>query len=193
MARPDPTAAPSGYTSRKIRDDTVGRSAAGLEVPVEILSDVGDVNPWEQWALTSGAIRLGIGPKLATVSYALTQQWLRPALEAEKAKDWHRWLARFYTASLRVRTTRSETAVRAYDRGVISAEAFCRETGFDDADKPTEEEVAARQRQQSTGVQHDTLPTTPALPVDETEAESVPGAGPGDGLVAAADGLIWGR
>ena len=107
----------------KLREEAVSRFATGLEIPAEILLGIGDVNHWGQWALTSEAIRLGIEPKLATVAYALTQQWLRPILESENVEDWHRWLVWYDTAPLRVRTNRSETALQAYDRGVISAEA----------------------------------------------------------------------
>ena len=182
----------------KLREEAVKRFATGLEIPAEILLGMGDVNHWGQWALTSEAIRLGIEPKLATVAYALTQQWLRPILESENVEDWHRWLVWYDTAPLRVRTNRSETALQAYDRGVISAQAVRRETGFDEDDKPTPAEVAERQRQNTPPQPQDTPPkTTPDLPVDESETDpsTLPASGarrPGDGLVAAADGLIWG-
>lgn len=182
----------------KLREEAVKRFATGLEIPAEILLGMGDVNHWGQWALTSEAIRLGIEPKLATVAYALTQQWLRPILESESVDDWHRWLVWYDTAPLRVRTNRSETALQAYDRGVISAQAVRRETGFDEDDKPTAAEVAERQRQITPAQPKETLPeTTPDLPVDESEEDpdTLPASAarkPGEGLVAAADGLIWG-
>ncbi|MFE4796225.1 hypothetical protein ACFRFL_14180 [Streptomyces sp. NPDC056708] len=184
----------------KLREEAVRRFATGLEIPAEILLGLGDVNHWGAWALTSEAIRLGIEPKLATVSYALTQQWLRPILEAENVEDWHRWLVWYDTSPLRVRTNRSETALQAFDRGVISAQALRRETGFDESDAPTAEEEAERtkkQEQQDQADVEDTPPTPPDLPVDESEAEpdtlasSAVSPHPDDGLLAAADGLIW--
>ncbi|MGY5035161.1 hypothetical protein ACWC9U_30815 [Streptomyces sp. 900116325] len=182
----------------KLREEAVRRFATGLEIPAEILLGLGDVNHWGQWALTSEAIRLGIEPKLATVSYALTQQWLRPILEAENVEDWHRWLVWYDTSPLRVRTNRSETALQAYDRGVISAQALRRETGFDESDAPDAEEQQERddEQDQADGTE-DTPPTPPSLPVDESEAEpaTLPasaGVRHGEGLLAAADGLIWG-
>lgn len=152
----------------KLRDEAVRRFATGLEIPAEILLGLGDVNHWGAWALTSEAIRLGIEPKLATVSYALTQQWLRPILESEKVEDWHRWLVWYDTAPLRVRTNRSETALQAFDRGVISSGALRRETGFDDTDKPTAEDDARRKQQNDS---QQPSPPAPDLPVDESEAE----------------------
>lgn len=156
----------------KLREEAVRRFATGLEIPAEILLGLGDVNHWGQWTLTSEAIRLGIEPKLATVSYAHTQQWLRPILEAENVEDWHRWLVWYDTSPLRVRTNRSETALQAYDRGVISAQALRRETGFDESDAPDAEEQQERADEQDQADEtEDTPPTPPSLPVDESEAE----------------------
>ncbi|MFE7330791.1 hypothetical protein ACFU8W_38795 [Streptomyces sp. NPDC057565] len=182
----------------RLREEAVRRFATGLEIPAEILLGLGDVNHWGAWALTSEAIRLGIEPKLATVSYALTQQWLRPILEAENIEDWHRWLVWYDTSPLRVRTNRSETALQAYDRGVISAQALRRETGFDESDAPdaTEEQERADEQDQADETE-ETLPAPPDLPVDESEADpgTLPASAaprPTEGLLAAADGLIWG-
>lgn len=185
----------------KLRDEAVRRFATGLEIPAEILLGLGDVNHWGAWALTSEAIRLGIEPKLATLAHCLTQQWLRPILEAEGVKDWHRWMVWYDTSPLRVRTNRSETALQAYDRGVISDDALRRETGFDDSDAPSAEELARRNKSsQNTndsddGQDEEKPPPAPDLPVDESEAEpdTLPAsaAGPHSGLVAAADVLIW--
>lgn len=187
----------------KLREEAVRRFAVGLEIPAEILLGLGDVNHWGAWALTSEAIRLGIEPKLRTLCHALTQQWLRPLLEAEGVKDWHRWLVWYDTSPLRVRTNRSETALQAHDRGVISDDALRRETGFDDSDAPSAEELAARRKPTGTDEapgsdnadeSEETPPSKPDLPVDESEAppETLPAsAAPSPGLLDAADVLIW--
>ncbi|MFI2300158.1 hypothetical protein ACH5AL_15145 [Actinacidiphila glaucinigra] len=152
------------------------------------------------WALTEEAIRLGIEPKLATIAYALTQQWLRPLLQAEGVEDWHRWMVWYDSSPLRVRANKSETALQVYDRGVISDEALRRETGFDDADAPDEAEQARRDEEADDEEQL----AEPELPVDETtsppdtqqdepEADDLPASTWPDhsALWAAADGLIW--
>lgn len=188
----------------KLREEAIKRFATGLEIPPELLLGMGDTNHWGAWMLTSEAIRMGIEPKLATVSYALTQQWLRPLLQAEGVEDWHRWLVWYDSSPLRVRTNRSETALQAHDRGVISDKALRRETGFTEGDAPTPEEDAARNQQQNNGTQDQgqeqqdgqNAPTKPDLPVDETadEPDSLPASATGparDGLLAATDGLIW--
>ncbi|MCX4406452.1 hypothetical protein OG840_33905 [Streptomyces sp. NBC_01764] len=192
----------------KLREEAIKRFATGLEIPGELLLGMGDTNHWGAWMLTSEAIRMGIEPKLQTVCHALTQQWLRPLLQAENVDDWHRWLVWYDTAGLRVRTNRSETALQAYDRGVISAEALRRETGFEESDAPTEEERNARNQQsnkdqgqddgQGEGQEQDENAPCPKpdLPVDETQEEpdTLPASArpaPSAGLLAAADGLIW--
>ncbi len=150
----------------KLREEAIRRFALGLEVPAEILLGLGDVNHWGQWSLQQEAIRLGIEPRLATVSDALTGQWLRPLLQSENIADADDVLVWYETSQLRVYANRSQTALEVYDRGVISAEALRRETGFDDTDAPdANEQAARRQRQQERG---ERLPAAPALPVDET-------------------------
>ncbi|MGA5202791.1 hypothetical protein [Streptomyces variegatus] len=163
----------------KLREEAIRRFATGLEMPAEILLGLGETNHWGAWALTSEAIRLGIEPKLGTVSHALTTQWLRPMLEAEGVQDWHRFMVWYDSSPLRVRTNRSETALKLFELGAISAEALRRETGFDEGDAPKPEEVAARQRQERPA-DEDQDGTVTRLPVDETEA-------PPDTLAAAAD------
>ncbi|MFC8882972.1 hypothetical protein ACFT54_10150 [Streptomyces cinereoruber] len=193
----------------KLREEAIRRFATGLEIPAEILLGLGDVNHWGAWALTSEAIRLGIEPKLGTVAGALTQQWLRPILEAESVEDWHRWLVWYDTAPLRVRTNRSETALQAHDRGVISDAALRRETGFDESDAPTAEELARRNPapQENPETPEDDeenpvpqTPTRPTLPVDESEApprtlDGLDASGRPrqlpEAVVATADVLIW--
>lgn len=178
----------------KLREEAVRRFAIGLDIPAEILLGLGDSNHWSAWALTSEAIRMGIEPKLATVAYALTQQWLRPLLQAENVEDWHRWLVWYDTAPLRVRTNRAETALKAHEAGVISDAALRRETGFEESDAPTAAEVAARKEANPDEQQPAEQPAGEGLPVDQGESEpgTLPAsAGPADGLLAAADVLIW--
>jgi hypothetical protein len=164
----------------RLREEAIRRFATGLEIPAEILLGMGDVNHWGQWALTAEAIRLGIEPKLRTAAHAFTTQWLQPMLEAEGVQDWHRFMVWFDSSPLRVRANRSETALKLFELGAISAEALRRETGFDESDAPTADEVASRCRQQERPAdeQPDEDGTVTRLPVDESEA-------PPDTLAAA--------
>ncbi|MXM67054.1 hypothetical protein GR925_27395 [Streptomyces sp. HUCO-GS316] len=185
----------------KLREEAIRRFATGLEMPAEILLGLGDINHWGLWGLTAEAIRLAIEPRLATVCRALTQQWLRPILEAEGVEDWDRWLVWYDSSPLRVRANRSETALQVFDRGVISAEALRRETGFDDDDAPDavpedEEEEPPGDEEEPTGEQQEDQEETEAdVPVDESQdtPDTMPASAhtADAGLLAAADGMIW--
>ncbi|WP_328434569.1 hypothetical protein [Streptomyces sp. NBC_00425] len=182
----------------RLREEAIKRFAIGLEMPAEILLGLGDINHWGLWGLTAEAIRLAIEPRLATVCRALTQQWVRPILEAEGAEDWDRWLVWYDSSPLRVRANRSETALQVFDRKAISAEALRRETGFDDDDAPEAEEIAERNAEENppNGQDDQTAPESATdLPVDETQddPDSLPASARPDrtALVAAVDGLIW--
>ncbi|GGZ73249.1 hypothetical protein ACFOOM_00920 [Streptomyces echinoruber] len=188
----------------RLREETIRRIANAVEVPSEILlGHLGDVNHWGAWALTAEAIRLGVEPRLRIVCHALTTQWLRPMLKAQNAEDADDWLVWFDTSQLRVQANRAQTALEAYQAGLISAAAARRETGFDEADAPDGED------QQDQNPPDDTAPddtsndpdeetqnNVSTLPVGETT--SIPDTLPAsaaprlpDGLVAAADALIW--
>ncbi|WP_237309998.1 hypothetical protein [Streptomyces sp. AMCC400023] len=188
----------------KLREEAIRRFACGLEMPAEILLGLGDLNHWGLWGLTAEAIRLAIEPRLATVCRALTQQWLRPILEAERVEDWDRWLVWYDSSPLRVRANRSETALQVHERGVISDEALRRETGFDDDDAPDAEEAARRTKKKEEAPTDDTEDTEEDtdeeetgtdLPVDETQEtpDSMPASASTTdaGLLAATDGMIW--
>ncbi|MFF5045676.1 hypothetical protein [[Kitasatospora] papulosa] len=176
--------------AKELREECIRRFATGLEMPAEILLGMGNVNHWGVWQLSQEAIRLAIEPRLGIVAHAFTTQWLRPILEAERVPDWHRWMCWYDTAPLRVRTNRSETAIKVFELGAISGKALRRETGFDEDDAPTAAEQAERDRTD------DDNPDEEGLPVDETtsEPDTLPASAlppVSDGLLAATDGLIW--
>ncbi|UQA95627.1 hypothetical protein [Streptomyces halobius] len=170
----------------KLREENIRRFATAADIPAEFLLGLGDVNHWGAWTLTQEAIQLGIEPRLAVVAHAYTEHWLRPLLESEGETDATEWLVGVDSSQLRVRANRSQTALEVFDRGVIGARALRRETGFDESDAPSTEEQ--RPVPDSTN--------SADLPVDEStsEPDTLP-ASAGDprheGVLAAADGLIW--
>lgn len=153
-----------------LREEAIRRFATGLEIPPEILLGTGNVNHWGQWGLQEEAIRFGIEPLLATVADALTSQWLRPILEDEGHADAAEWLVWYDTAPLRVRQNRAETALQAHDRGVISDAALRRETGFDESDAPTPEELDDRRTRAAARLGGDTqLPVGESTSIPDTQ------------------------
>lgn len=175
----------------RLREEAIRRFATGLDVPAEILLGMDALNHWGVWQLSQEAIRLGVVPRLATVAHAFTTQWLRPLLEDQGVPDANRWLVWYDTSPLRVRSNRAQTALEVYDRGAISDVALRRETGFDEADAPTDTNSSQDDQDQ----EQETDVTTPArLPADETpgEPDTLPAAAtPTTGLFDAIDALVW--
>ncbi|MGW6416283.1 hypothetical protein [Streptomyces sp. NPDC055055] len=172
----------------KLREENIRRFATAADIPGEFLLGLGGVNHWGVWGLTEEAIRLGIEPRLSVVTHAYTNHWLRPLLDSEKVPDAEEWSIFADTAPLRVRTNRSETALRLFDLGAISGKALRRETGFDEADAPGAPERRPQTENETPGED---------LPVDQAPGEpnTLPAAAvaprPTDGALAAADALIW--
>ncbi|MFJ8852355.1 hypothetical protein [Streptomyces sp. NPDC102437] len=185
----------------KLREENIRRFASAADIPGEfLLGRLGDVNHWGAWELTAEAIRLGIVPRLDVVTHAYTHHWLRPLLESEHGVDAEEWSVFADSSPLRVRTNRSQTALRLFELNAISGKALRRETGFDEADAPTAQDTTDRERQQHDQAQQpeqgrDSGGRT-SIPVDESESlpDTLPAsATPGlpTAVLEAADGLIW--
>lgn len=122
------------------RDSAIKRLATKLDMPAEILLGMGDVNHWGAWQLEEGALKAHIAPVAELICDALTSGYLIPRLEAsgEDPTDWVVW---YDMSELALRPDRSANATEAYDRLELSGEAYRRELGFDEDDKPTEEDL----------------------------------------------------
>lgn len=183
----------------KLREEAIRRFATGADTPPEVLLGTGAANHWSAWSISEDAIRYGIEPKARTVTHALTTQWLQLQLAAEGLPDADDWLVWYDTAPLRVRANRAQTALEVYDRNAISAEALRRETGFDESDAPGAAEDEPDETEDEPDESAPELPaeeTTgpPAEPAGEPEPQPLAAAAapdPMDGLLAAADGLVW--
>lgn len=149
----------------KLREENIRRFATAADIPAEFLLGLGDVNHWGAWTLTQEAVRLGIEPRLRIVTQAYTKYWLHPLLEDVGVADFQDYVVGADSAPLRVRTNRSQTALEVFDRGAISGRALRRETGFDESDAPTYDEIAERRRKDPPNG------GTETLPVDETNSE----------------------
>ena len=127
-------------------ENAVKRLALGLDIPPEVLTGMTDANHWSAWQIAEEAITLHLEPLSETVTNALTLGYLRPALEAEgypldeiaEVMVWHD------TSDLRTRPDLTASAIQAYDRQELSAEAMLREMGLSVADMPDEAEKRER-------------------------------------------------
>ncbi|MDT0387820.1 hypothetical protein [Streptomyces dubilierae] len=123
------------------RDSAIKGLATMLNMPAEILLGLGDVNHWGAWQLEEGALKTHIAPEAEIICQAITQGYLQPRLRASGVEDWASWVAWYDMSELTLRPDRSGDAIQLYDRLEINGAALRRETGFDESDKPTDQEL----------------------------------------------------
>lgn len=127
------------------RAQALRRLATTLNLPAEIVTGMGDVNHWSAWQLGEDAIKIHIAPKVEIITRCLTLGYLHPMLNALgepiRGKDGERFIVWYDTSELTQRPDRSDVAVKLREMMVITDEATRRETGFDEADAPTDDEL----------------------------------------------------
>ena len=194
-------------------DQEIRRLALGLDMPPEVLLGMADVNHWSAWQADESSIKAHTEPLLKVVTHAITVGYLRPVLEAQKVENPTAFSIAADTSHMRRRPNRSKEAAELYDRGELTGEALRRENGFEETDAPNDEQVKAWfTRKVASG---STTPELVAaalarlgidlpvmLPAEPTrQARPTPSllehpvTGPpelpvGDGLAAAADGIV---
>ncbi|MFJ8538175.1 hypothetical protein [Streptomyces sp. NPDC093591] len=137
------------------RESAIKGLATMLNMPAEVLLGMGDVNHWGAWQLEEGALKTHIAPEAELICHALTTGYLQPRLKASGVEDWAHWVVWYDMSELTLRPDRSDDAIQLYDRLEINGAALRRETGFDEADAPTAEEL----REQGLKVIIKTLPS----------------------------------
>jgi len=123
------------------REAAIKRLATQVSIPAEVLLGMGDVNHWGAWQLEEGAIKANIVPDVELICQALTTGYLQPRLKASGEDDTSKWVVWYDTSELTLRPDRSDNAVQLYDRLELSGSALRRETGFNEDDKPTDDEL----------------------------------------------------
>lgn len=124
----------------------IGRMVAGLDLPNEVISGVGDVNHWGAWQIDENKFKDHIEPNILPLTSALTTGFLRGALieqgfkpeEVAKIVIWHD------ATDLVTHPNRANDAKDLHTKNALSDEALRRETGFSEEDAPSDEELAKR-------------------------------------------------
>lgn len=151
------------------RDSAIKRLATQLNIPPEVLLGMGDLNHWNAWAVDETSLKVNIAPDAELITQALTTGYLQPRLRASGVEDWASWVVWYDMSELTLRPDRSDDAVLLYDRLEINGAALRRETGFSEADKPTDEEL----KEQSLKVIIKTLPSGAGSALSELTGEQV--------------------
>lgn len=107
----------------KTRTDAIKRLAMSLDVNPERLLGMSEGNHWSAWLINDDDVRLHIVPPVETLCQALTENVLRFMLESEGI-DPDQYVVWYDPAALTVDPDQSDEGTAAYDRGVITAEAY---------------------------------------------------------------------
>lgn len=123
------------------REAAIKRLATQVNIPAEVLLGMGDVNHWGAWQLEEGAVKANIVPDVELICDALTKGYLQPRLSASGESDTSKWVVWYDASELTLRPDRTSNAVQLYDRLELSGSALRREGGFNEDDRPTDEEL----------------------------------------------------
>jgi len=134
---------PFDAQAKELLTDAIKRLALGLDMPPEILMGMGGVNHWTAWQVEETAVTLHIEPAAEVVCAALTEGYLRAALEAEGLPT-NEAIVWYDTSDLTSPPDKSGNVVLAYDRNEVSAAALRRELGLGEDDKPDDAEFRKR-------------------------------------------------
>lgn len=151
------------------RDSAIKRLASQLNVPAEVLLGMSDLNHWNAWISDENSLKVDVAPDAELICQALTTGYLQPRLKASGVGDWASWVVWYDMSELTLRPDRSADAIQLYDRLEINGDALRRETGFSEADKPSDEEL----KEQGLKVIIKSLPTAAPGALSELTGEEV--------------------
>jgi hypothetical protein len=151
------------------RDSAIKRLASQLNVPAEVLLGMGDLNHWNAWISDETSLKVDVAPDAELICQAMTTGYLQPRLKASHVEDWANWVVWYDMSELTLRPDRSDNAIALYDRLEIDGAALRRETGFDEGDKPTDDEL----KEQGLKVIIKTFPTAAPGALSELTGERV--------------------
>ena len=111
----------------------------GMDCPPELLLGAGSMNHWGAWLSSIETVRQHITPAVELICDALTTQYLWPVLTSAfgmSQEEARRHVVWYEVEHLIVRPNRVGEAVDLFDRGIISAAAVRRESGYEEQDAP---------------------------------------------------------
>ena len=119
------------------QDAALKRIAQGMNLPVEVITGVGDVNHWTAWQIDEQTWKAHVEPLAIMLVNALTEGFLLPFLEAAGVERPERFVVWYDPSRLIARPNLAQAANEAHDRKVISDDAYRRARGFADEDAPS--------------------------------------------------------
>lgn len=128
----------------KKRNDAIARLALGLEIsPERLLGLGGSTNHWSAWTIGDNDVVLHIEPAMEMICQPMTVKVFQNALIA-KGIDPTKYVVWYDASKLTADPDNSDNATEAFDRGVITADAYREflnlgDTGYDLLDGGMEE------------------------------------------------------
>lgn len=174
----------------KERTDELGRLGDALKITRErVTGGMGEQNHWGQWQASEEEVKLTFSSTAENVCGAVTKGYLQPALReaglSQLGPNGGKLIAWYDTSELTSRPDKSAPARDLYDRLEISGTALRRESGFDESDAPTPDELGVMVWKKVAG--SDTLAPTAEQQLDPggPAQAPVPGAAPSAGPAAS--------
>jgi hypothetical protein len=129
----------------ELRTEAIRRFSLTADAPPEVLLGNADSNHWSAWLSDDQGIKDHIEPLTKPITTGLTTQYLWPAMgDVEQDPSLRRFLLIPDTSDLRNRPNHGEDAKALWADFRISNAALLRETGFEEGDVPSADEVRAR-------------------------------------------------
>jgi hypothetical protein len=127
------------------REAEIKRLAVTLNMPIEALLGYGDMNHWSGWLTNETGIKLYISPKAELLTTGFTKGVMHPILQQmglDLVGPRGGMLCFWYDASdLIARPDKSAESRELYDRRELSGKSMRAANGFDEDDKPDDEEL----------------------------------------------------
>jgi hypothetical protein len=128
----------------ELRQSALASLAQSLDVPPEVMIGIGSsTNHWNAWAISREAVQVHIKPILTRIAAALTEGYLKPALET-MGLDPTKYCFAFNTAPLTINPDRSQDALGMHDRLLISDQVARESSSWEETTQPTQDERARR-------------------------------------------------
>lgn len=162
----------------KLREEAIGRLALGLDLPPEILEGLADSNHWTGWLIDEQTWTAHVEPIAEMMVQDFTAIYLRPMLRDLGVAQPEIYRVYYDETEVVQHPERGQDAKDVFDRGGLSWEALRAETGFQEDDAPSEDELRLRADLEGRGAQPvDGGTTTDQGPPDQQASMILQGAG----------------
>lgn len=133
--------------AQDLRQEALGRLSTGLDAPPEIVNGKSALNHWTAFNVDADFIVKHVAPTLSLLADFVTFAYFRPMLEAFEDVDpveCERFRVFGDTAPVTARQDEAASARALHDQLVLSDDTLLAANGFEDSDRPTDDELFQR-------------------------------------------------